>query len=66
MSVNNRVGVKTKAEKFEPETTIENKIDEIKADHMKNIDFVDMKISAITSTKNASYSEELQTNLLQL
>ena len=33
MSVNS----KTEAAKFEPETTVESKIDYIKYDHMKNI-----------------------------
>ena len=47
MSVNNIVDGNTEAEKYEPETTIENKIDEIKAYHMENIDSLDMKISAI-------------------
>ena len=50
-SVNNRVGRKIEATKLEIETMIEMKLDEIKAYHMKNIDFLDMKILDITSTK---------------
>ena len=37
MSMNNRVGGKIEGAKFKPETSIENKIDEIKADDMKDI-----------------------------
>ena len=56
MGVKNRFGVKIEADKFEPETTIEMKLDEIKYDHIKNIDYLDMKISSITSKKPSSYS----------
>ena len=41
---------------------IENKIDEIKFYHMKNIDSLDMKISAIESNKTSSYIESLSAN----
>ena len=51
MSVNNRVSVKIEASKLEFETIIQNKVDEIKYNNMKNIDSLDMKISAITSNK---------------
>ena len=47
MSVNNRIGEKIESAKFEPETTIEKKFDEIKADHTKNINYLDQNISAI-------------------
>ena len=40
------------------------KLYEIKSDLTKNIDFIDMKISAITSTKHYSYSEQSQKNFL--
>ena len=53
MSVNNRIGSKIKAEKFEPETTSGNKIDDIKDDHTNNIYSLDMTISVI-SLNNAS------------
>ena len=53
MSANNIVRVKIEAAKLEIETTIENKIDGIKADYMKKIDSLDIKISAITSNKTA-------------
>ena len=58
MSVNNKI----EAAKFEPETEIEKKIDDIKADHMKNIYSLDMKILDIGSTKTSSSSELLTTN----
>ena len=51
MSVSNRIGIKIEAEKLELEAIIEMKTDNIKSDHMKNIDSLDMKISAITSNK---------------
>ena len=52
MSVNNRFDRK-KIRKFEPETKIEKKIDKIKADHKKNIDFLDMKKTAIYSNNTS-------------
>ena len=54
ITVNNRVGFKIEPAKFEPETRIENKIDEIKYDHLKNIDSLDMNVSGIKS--NNTYS----------
>ena len=36
MSVNNIVDVKMEADKFEVETTVKNKIDDIKAENGKN------------------------------
>ena len=41
------VDSKTKVAKFEPKKTIEKKLDDTKADHMKKIYSLDMKISAI-------------------
>ena len=38
------VKIKFEAEKIESETTIENTLDEIKSDHMKNRYSLDMKI----------------------
>ena len=43
MTVNNKI----EAVKFEPGTTIEKKIDDIKAGHIKNIYSLDMKTPAI-------------------
>ena len=42
------------------------KLDEIKSNHIKNIKSLDMKISAITSNKNSSYSEQPTTDLMKL
>ena len=53
MSVNIRVGAKFEAVKSELETMTEMKIDDIKDDHMKNIDSHDMNISAITSNNSS-------------
>ena len=41
MSMNNIFSGKPESAKFEPETTIEDNIDEIKSHHMKNIDCPD-------------------------
>ena len=51
MSVSNRIGIKIEAYTFYLEAIIEMKLDEIKSDHVKIIDSLDMKISAITSNK---------------
>ena len=45
--INNRLGGKIEVANLEPETMIENKNDEIKSYHMKNIDSLDMKTSSI-------------------
>ena len=50
--------------KFEPETTFENNIDEIKADNMKSITPLDMNLPAVTSRKPHSSSEHLNANLM--
>ena len=42
----------TGAEQFEPETIFEKDIDGIKADHMKNIPYLDRNISSISSNKH--------------
>ena len=55
MSVKNRVVRKIEAAKLELETMIKKWIGDTKYDHMKNINFLDMKISAITSNKPSSY-----------
>ena len=54
---------KTEASEFDPETTIEN-IDEIKSDHMKNINYLETKIPAIVSNKPYSYSDHPNTYLI--
>ena len=55
MSNNIIFGGEIEASKLELETTIEKKIDNIKSDHMKNINSLDMKISDITSINTYSY-----------
>ena len=47
MSVRNRVGSKIEAVKLKIEETIEMKLDDLKADHMKTIDSLDTKPSDI-------------------
>ena len=59
MSAKNGIGDKIEAEKFEPETTIKKKIDEIKYDHIKIIDSLYIKISSIKSCNISSSSEYL-------
>ena len=61
--MNNRFSGKIEAAKFEPDTTIENNIDEIKYGHMKNIDSLDIKISFIKSNNISLYYEYLSTNI---
>ena len=41
------------------------KLDEIKDEHMKNINSIDVKISAIISNKPSSYSEQLTDDLVK-
>ena len=50
--------------KFEPETTFEKTINEIKADYLKSITSLDMNLSAIISNRPSSSSEHLNTNLM--
>ena len=52
------------AENFELEPTIENTINEIKANHLKIITYFDMNISAITLNKPSSSSEHLKYDLI--
>ena len=49
MSFRDIVVSKIEATKSDLEVTIEKNIDEIKDYHVKNIDYLNMKISAITS-----------------
>ena len=58
MSVKNRVGGKIVASRLEIEMAIKMKLDDIKFDHMKNTESLDMKISTITSTKPSPSSEK--------
>ena len=44
MNTNNKFDSKTESSKFEPKTTIEKKMEDIKDDHMENIIYFDMKI----------------------
>ena len=62
MNVNNKISGKVQAEKFEPETTIKKNIHDIKADRVKNIDSLDIKISAIEWNNIYLSSEPLSTN----
>ena len=63
MSFNNRFGRNIEAATWEIEATIEMKIDQIKADHIKTINQLDMKISSIASNKPSSYYEQPSTDL---
>ena len=47
MSTKKRFVIKIESVKSELEATIEMKIDNIKADYVKTINYLDMKISAI-------------------
>ena len=60
LSMNNII----EAEKFEPEPTFENTINEIKFNHLKVITSIDMNVSAITSNKPSSSSEHLKSDLI--
>ena len=51
MSASTRVGSNIEESKYEIEATFEMKLDELKYDHMKTIDSLDIKISAITLNK---------------
>ena len=51
MSVSERIGSKIEASKYGLEEKIEIKLDAIKAYHMKTIESIDIKISAIASNK---------------
>ena len=42
------------------------KLDGIKSEHMKNIDFLEMKTSDITSTKPPSYKEQTTVDTIAL
>ena len=50
--------------KFEPKPTVENTIDDIKADHFKIITSIDMNVSAITLNKASSSSEHMISDLI--
>ena len=52
LSINNSY----EAEKFETEPTFENTLNNIIADNLKNITYIDMNVSAITLNKPSSYS----------
>ena len=47
------------AEKFDPEPTFENTINDIKANHMKSFNSIAMNVSSITSNKPYSFFEHL-------
>ena len=52
------------AAKFEPEPTFENTINVIKDNHLKNITYIDMNVSAIRLEKLSLYSEHLKSDLM--
>ena len=54
----------TKVEKFEPETTFDNNIDNIKDDHIIITTSLGMNISAITSNKYSSTFGDIKTNIM--
>ena len=58
MSVSNRFGRNIEASKSDLEAKIEMKLDVIKSYHVKTIYSLNMKISAIKSTKPLLYYEE--------
>ena len=60
ISMNSR----TEAEKFEPETTFEKNIDDIKSGHMKIITSFDMNLLAINSDTPSSSSEHIDAKLM--
>ena len=60
ISVHSRI----EATKFEPETTFENNIDEIKADNVKIITSLYINLSAIASKKPSLSYEHLNTDLM--
>ena len=55
---------KIESEKFKPETKIEKNIDDIKYYHMKNINSLDMTISAITLNKPYLSSDQPKADLV--
>ena len=60
ISMNNR----SKAAKSEPEPTFENTINNIKANQLKSITYIDMNVSAINSNKPSSSFENPQYDLM--
>ena len=52
------------ATKFEPETTFENNIDDIKFDHVKIIISLEINLSDTTGKKPSLYYEHISNNLM--
>ena len=52
------------AAKFEPEPKFETTLNNIKANHLKSIDSIDINVSAITLNKPSSSSEHLKSDLV--
>ena len=65
MSVNNSVSAKFEAYKLEIEAKMKMKPDKIKSDNMRTINYIDKKISAITSNKNSSSSDQLKDDIMK-
>ena len=62
MSVINIVIGKIEVSRLELETNIKSKTDEIKYNHTQNINFLDIKVSSITSINTSTYSTPISTN----
>ena len=65
MSVSNIFGSKIEADKSEILATIEMKLDDIKAYHMKTVDYLDTKIPAIIPNKHSSFDEQAYYDLVK-
>ena len=60
LSMNRRIELA----KFEPEPIFRNTINEIKANHLKSITYIDMSVSAITLDKPSYPSEHIKSYLM--
>ena len=58
------MNIRIEAEKFEPEPTFGNNINEIKYNPLKGITIIDMNLSSITSNKLSSSSERLKLDIM--
>ena len=65
MSFRNKVGSNIEAAKLEIKSTIEMKLDKIKAEKLIIIDYLDTKISAITSNKHSSYYDQPSADIIK-
>ena len=58
------INIKSDEEKFEPEPTFENTINEIKDNYLKSITYISMNVSDISFNRPSSYYEHLKANLM--